>query len=631
MSAICGFFNLDDDPAQPGLLGPMLYAMAPYGGHGVGQWIEGPVALGQEHLDIDNAPETTRYPLRSEDGSLVLVADCRIDNRDELAAELGLNTRQTDGHYILSAYEKWGETLAQRLIGEFAFALWNSRKRTFLCCVDHVGQRALRYAMVNDVFVFASTCRSVMAHPSVSNDVNLRQIAALGSPAGLSEQHDATFFSDVRALNGSGMLTVTREGTRQARYWDPSDETAMIHSEEDAFEGLRAVLFDSVRARLRGGRPVASLLSGGLDSSSITAVAAKVLKERGETLLTLSSHTAEGDGQDEKPFIETFRDWPNIDLQYVDAADMGPFDDIDEALERCEAPVLSSRHYLYTAFGRECRERGVRVLFDGLGGELGATFHGHGCWSELLLSGRWMALLDDMRQLAKREQHSTWRLFRAFCLAPLIPPRVRRLLKRGSRFDIAQMNAQNPVRETFVQHVLGRSRAEELREAETTVRVSPNARRNKESAIRCLQGTSGWTSMSGPGLLQTLPFMDIRLLRLCMAAPASVHIHDGYRRYFVRHALDGILPPAVQWRTSKTPFSPDFHTRFNRSRGKALEILDAVPPGSRIPEILDIDRLKQLASYEMSDARDDSPQKFAAMHVLPTGVYVARFLSMHNV
>ncbi|NQT91411.1 MAG: hypothetical protein HQ559_01520 [Lentisphaerae bacterium] len=629
MSAICGFFNLADEPARPDLLEPMLDTLAPYGGDGQGRWVEGPIALGQEHFDVETAD--FRCPLLSEDRSLVLVSDCRIDNRDDLAAELGLDSREADGRFILRAYKKWGEQCPQKLIGEFAFALWDSRKRTLLCCVDHMGQRGLRYALTNNVFVFASTCRGVMAHPSVSHDVNLRQIAAMGSFTAMLDRRDETFFSDVKALNGSTLITVSREGIRSTRYWDPSDETTTIRSKEESFEGLRTVLFDSVRARLRGGRPVAALLSGGLDSSSVAAVAAKVLEERGETLLTLSSHTAEGDGPDEKPFVETFRDWPNVNVQYANASGMGPFDDIDAALERCEAPALTSRHYLYTAFGKECRKRGIRVLFDGLGGELGATFHGQGCWSELLLSGRWLALIRDMRQLAKRERRSTWKLFRGSCLAPLVPGRLRQVLGRGARFDLRQMTAQNPVRDTFVREILGRSRTTDPCDAETIGRVFPNGRRNKESGIRFAQGASGTTIMSGAGVLQTYPFVDVRLLRLCLAVPSSVHSGDGYRRYFIRRALDGILPPAIQWRTSKTPFSPDYHTRYNRSRGKAMEILDAVPSKSRIPEILDMDRLKQLASYEMDNARDDGPQQFAAMHILPMGVYIARFLTMHRV
>lgn len=631
MSAICGFFSLDDEPARPELLGRMLDTLAPYGGDGRGQWVGGAVALGQQHLDIDSGSEGIRYPLLSEDGSIVLVSDCRIDNRDALAGELGLSAGEADGRFVLRAYEKWGEACARRLIGEFAFALWDGRRRTLLCLLDHMGQRLLRYALVNRVFVFASTCKGVMAHPSVPCRADLRQIAALGSAPALLDRREETFFTGVRALNGAGMVRVTREGMASTRYWDPSEETATVRSEEEAFEGLRGVLFDSIRARLRGDRPVAALLSGGLDSSSLVAVAARVLEERGKPLLTLSSHAAEGDAPDEKPFIETFRDWPNVDVHYIDAAGMGPFDDIDAAIERHEEPALTSRHYLYTAFGEECRKRGVRVLLDGCGGELGATFNGDGCWPELLLSGRWSAVIRDMRQRAKREERSTWALFRGHCMAPFLPPRWRRLLRRGSRFDIAQMAAENPIRETFVREILGRSPVEALHAAEAAVRVFPNCRRNKALGIRCLQEANGMTNMSGPGVLQTFPFVDVRLLRLCMSAPASVHSRCGYRRYFVRRALDGILPPKVQWRTCKVPFSPDFHTRFNRSRGKALEILHAVPSGSRIPEILDIDRLKQLASYEMSDAWDDSPQKFAAMHVLPLGVYVTRFLTMHGV
>src|SRR5207248_3010819 len=134
--------------------------------------------------------------------------------------------------------------------------------------------------------------------------------------------------------------------------------------------------------------PVTAMLSGGLDSSAMVSVAAKLLEAQNSRLSTVSAIVTDDRRRlipDERRFMEEFSSWPNIDFMYITDEDRGPFDAVEQLVGLCESPVIISRHYLYTAFTEAALNRGSKVMLDGLFGELGPTFHGDGYYAELLL------------------------------------------------------------------------------------------------------------------------------------------------------------------------------------------------------------------------------------------------------
>ena len=152
--------------------------------------------------------------------------------------------------------------------------------------------------------------------------------------------------------------------------------------------------------------PICALLSGGLDSSAVVAVAAQLLQAQNRSLTTLSAvlpKTAAPGLVDEKPFIEAFRSWDNIDRVYIADPGRGPFDDVEWLIWGGEAPSYTSRHYQYSAFAQAVGQCGGRVLLDGVGGELGPTIDDTGFYPELLLKGRWGILARELGQRAGRE------------------------------------------------------------------------------------------------------------------------------------------------------------------------------------------------------------------------------------
>jgi asparagine synthase (glutamine-hydrolysing) len=176
MSGISGIYNLDGHPANPFALKQMSDALAHRGPDGTRQWIHGPV--GFTHLRNNTTPESVyeRQPLGNEDGSCWLTMDGRIDNGPEVRTTLeskGLQCRDaTDAELVLRAYECWCEDCPKRLLGDFAFAIWDSRKQHLFCARDHLGVRPFYYHRGASQFAFGSEIRALLALETIPRRLN---------------------------------------------------------------------------------------------------------------------------------------------------------------------------------------------------------------------------------------------------------------------------------------------------------------------------------------------------------------------------------------------------------------------------------------------------------------------------
>jgi asparagine synthase (glutamine-hydrolysing) len=384
-------------------------------------------------------------------------------------------------------------------------------------------------------------------------------------------------------------------------------------------------MFDAVRVRLRSNSPIAAMLSGGIDSSSVVSVAAQLLNEQGQRLTTISGVVPEqcrGRIEDERYYIDQFQSWPNIDMKYVSDPQRGPFDDLEELIEGYESPFASSRHYMYSAIAVAARSAGARVILDGFLGELGPTFHGNGYYAELLVRLRWIRLIRELG--AKRKVSGlSWKYD---LLQDLVPPGFTSRWRGSSNED--DWLRETPLREDFVRRELGARLTELLRARKATQRTGPNLRRIHHRRIlsvsrktRNLNGFVGYQHVE-----RRFPFLDKRLLEFCLAVPSTLKVRDGYKRYLIRAGLQNILPPMIQWRTDKIAFSPDYQIRYNAQRRQALSFLDSIRSADPVCDVVDIARLKSLAAQDMANPRTDTFLDYAAMQIVPLGLYTITFL-----
>src|SRR5260221_10627406 len=222
MSGICGIVHLDGAPIDPAPLHAMTESLAFRGPDARHVWTEGCAGLGHTMLRTTFEATAERQPA-SLDGRVWITADARIDARVELATRVEQAGRAvarevTDAELILHAYYVWGEDCVRQLLGDFTFALWDSRRQRLLCARDHFGVKPFFYARVGRTLVFSNALDGVRAHPSFSMALNDLAIADF-LLFEMSQDPAATAFADVARLPSAHALGASASGVETRRYW----------------------------------------------------------------------------------------------------------------------------------------------------------------------------------------------------------------------------------------------------------------------------------------------------------------------------------------------------------------------------------------------------------------------------
>jgi asparagine synthase (glutamine-hydrolysing) len=293
MSGIAGIVNLDGAPVSRALLDRMAEFLAYRGPDRTEVWARGQVGL--VHTMLRTTPESSgeRQPA-SLDGEVWISADARLDGRETLLGALrdgGCRCEQdaTEPELLLHAYRLWSEQCVEYLLGDFAFAIWDGRARRLFCARDHFGVKPFFYAEGNGALIFSNTIDAPRLHPGVSEELYEPAIADF-LILGYGHDVERTAIAAVRRLAAGHVLIADDGGVRTRRYWSlPVDPPTVFRHAGDYVERFLELFGRAVGDRLRSNR-VAVLMSGGMDSSSVAAMAKRLLERRGGAY-ELSAHT----------------------------------------------------------------------------------------------------------------------------------------------------------------------------------------------------------------------------------------------------------------------------------------------------------------------------------------------------
>ena len=283
MCGIAGFFSLDGRPASPAVLQSMTDAVAHRGPDGQGIFIDGGVGLGHRRLAIIDLSSAAGQPMTSVDGRCVIIYNGELYNFPELRIELeALGSRfqsRSDTEVILNDYARWGATAVDRFNGMFAFAIWDRQARTLFIARDRYGVKPLYYASDGQTFIFGSEVKALLRHPGVS--ARLDKEALVEYLTFQNYLSDRTLFAGIRLLPPGMHLTLSEGGaanTAPVRYWDYHfHEPEGAKDDREYAEELDRLFRQAVKRQLVSDVDLGSYLSGGIDSGSITAVAASEL------------------------------------------------------------------------------------------------------------------------------------------------------------------------------------------------------------------------------------------------------------------------------------------------------------------------------------------------------------------
>lgn len=590
MSAIFGILHLDGRPVEPAHLEAMRAAMAEWGPDGDAIWTSGSIGLG--HLLLHNTPESLGedQPIVDRDRRVVLSASARLDNRSELrellAAEPAQRENPTDGELILQSFRRWGTSCPRRLIGDWAAAIWDEPKRELFLARDHFGPTGVHYFRSDRLFVFASALRALLVVPGVPRRLNPNVIAGSGF---LPRDPSETQYAGIRRLLPAEAMLISTHGEQRWRYWDPRDAPDVrLGSDEEYVEAFREIYSEAVRCRLRSHRPVATMLSGGLDSGSIAAIASRELKSSSRRLTAFTAApafdvtdtTPAGRSGDETGNVELLcRHLGNVDLVTVRAETRRPVEALREAFEIHALPVGHANYVWALDLLKAARHRGFGSVLDGWGGNLTVSWAGNrGAYlSSLLRRGSLGAFATELN--ARRLQHEQpWRRVVADAVQPLIPPglwhraRVQRLHSR---------------------RVVTPARRRELRRSGRAQVVDPDVvgARNPQ-LLHFFRGGSGVTALACElaaafQLEARQPAMDTRVIEFCQGLPLDQFIWGGQDRLLIKRAMTGLMPESVLWDRRRGLQSADAAERLRHDH-EVRPALDALEASTRAHDHLDV-------------------------------------------
>jgi len=602
MSAIAGLWRFDGKPEAGAGCTRMLAAQEIYGPHDLSQWVEEPLAMGRRLFRTLPEDVHDRHVLFSTDRRFVLVADVRLDNRADLERALSLSpTGLCDAAILLESLVRWGEGALDQLVGDFAFALWDSRQQSLLLARDFLGQRPLHYYRSNGLFAFATMPKGLHALSEISyaaDEVAMAEFLTLMPQVG-----PRSFFKDIARVEAGHVVTVTRQGVTSRRYWEPSPPSSVGERRRDYAEGLRYHLDQATQSRLRGANGVvATHLSAGFDSASVTATAARLLAPLGGKVLAFTAVPREGfDGTsphngicDEGPLAAaTAAMYPNIEHKLIRSGGLSPLADLDRYFYLFDRPALNLCNRVWlTAIDAAARDRKVRVLLTGQMGNMSVSYAGLEYLPGQLGKGRLIALF---RECARLVAHGTmsWPAALATAIGPYMPAWLWQRLSawRGRERNVLEYTA---IREAQLRELNLHSVARQ-RGLDFCYRPRKDGFESRLWVLRRIDlGNYNKGTLAGWGIDQRDPTADRRLVEYCLSAPMEQFLSQGETRVLARRTLNDRLPQAVMDERGKGYQAADWHEGFAAARGEIAEELGRLSKCETAARALDVQRLQGL-------------------------------------
>ena len=368
MCGICGVLNTDSSAADAGLVAEMVATIRHRGPDDCGIYTNDNIGLGHARLSIIDLAGG-HQPMQSAGGDLAITFNGEIFNYIELREELQQRGHHfattSDTEVILHLYQEEGEQCVHRLNGQWAFAIWDRRNRKLFLSRDRMGIRPLFYTQTKRGLLFASEIKALLADPSVGAELDLRALDQIFTF--WSTIPPRTPFKNIWQLPPGCSLVVDRNGLRVMRYWVLSFPLKHEHAddEQELAGELRELLLDATKIRLRADVPVGAYLSGGIDSTVTTSLAASVAGDR----LRSFSISFDDTEYDERRFQQEASRFLKTDHSSFVCSSSGIAEVFPEVIRHVEQPILRTAPAPMLLLSRLVRDSGFKVVLTGEGAD----------------------------------------------------------------------------------------------------------------------------------------------------------------------------------------------------------------------------------------------------------------------
>jgi asparagine synthase (glutamine-hydrolysing) len=588
MSGIVGLFHRNGAPVDPGLLQELTRFLAYRGPDGLDTWTDANVGLGCAMLRTTRESASAHQPAQL-DGRFFIVADARLDARAELLAELEsaghkIPRMTPEAELLLHAYAAWGPQCLDHLMGDFSFALWDGPGKTMFCARDHMGVKPFYFAQLGDLFIFSNTLDCVRLHPAVGEELNETAVADF-LLFGLNCDNAATTFRDVRRLPPAHSLTVSTEGLRLRRHWSaPTDGRIRHHSAGDTIEHFQFLLKNAIADRLTTDR-AGILLSGGLDSASIAALAREIsgTTTNGNGLraytVVYNSLIPDHDGG----LARTTAEFLDIPIRCLPMDHLRPFDRWDTPETQWPEPVDDPFFAgMFDQFQMIAADS--RVVLSGEGSDNLMNFEMWPYTKDLFRQREWRTFFTEVPMYL-------W-------MRPSPWPGIRRRAKGIFGLDPTAPEFPCWIAPDLVRNLGLHARWKdwtELPEATPRHEILPTAH-----ASLALPQWTHLFELENPGVTRCLaevrhPFLDLRVMNFLLALPPFPWF---YEKMLLREAMAGRLPEKVRLRP-KTPLAGNPLVEHLQKRG--MNWVDDIHWNPKMEQFIDRSALQRVAGEKISE------------------------------
>jgi asparagine synthase (glutamine-hydrolysing) len=595
VTALGACWSLRGGPEPRGACERILAAQAVYAPDAPVSRDEAELALGRRLFRLLPEDRFDRGPATGGGGRWTLVADIRLDDRDSLCAELGIEARaMSDAAVAMSAVERWQEDAIARLVGDFALILWDRDRRRLHLARDFLGLRPLHYHLGRNFVAAASMPRGLHALAEVPYGVDEGKVAEF--LALMPERGPATFFEGISRVEPGQIVTVEADGAVSAReHWRFEPLSLGVKSAPEWAEAVRAMFETSVAARLRGAEAgVGAQLSGGIDSGAVVATAARLLGDAKLTALTaVPREGAEiavprGRFGDEGPHAAAVAALhPNVEHVLIRSGARSPFEALDRNFFLHQRPVLNLCNAVWgDAIFEEMKRRKLPILLTGHMGN--ATISYRGAEGLAVLLGRGRLLKVAREAVALKRSGSGLLNILSGVLGPFVPRRAWLLINSlaGRRYAIGDYSMIRAERARALQAEA------ERRALDFTYRPGRDPVGSRLWMLRRLDfGNSRKAALGGWGVDVRDPTADRRLVELCLSIPVEHYLSGGVDRAIARRAFADRLPSKVIEERRSGYQAADWHEGLAAAGGALAEEIARIADAPGASDLLDTETM----------------------------------------
>jgi asparagine synthase (glutamine-hydrolysing) len=605
MSGIAGLLRFDGMPLSRHNLERAANALAQNGPDRSDIFASG--SIGLVHVLMRMTPEDRfdRQPLRSASGA-VITSDVRLDNRDDVLARVDITPREAaawaDSRVLLTGWERLGDEIWPMLRGPFAVAIWDPRRRALTLARDHLGLNVVMWHKAERFFAFATMPNGLFAFPDVPRELSEEKLAdflVLNHA-----DHATTVYRDVFRVPPAHVMQVNADGSiRQRRYWSPADIKAVRLSSDAAYsDGLRECLNLAVRRQMRSAHPIGCLLSGGLDSSSVSVLTARALAERGQRLAAFTGVPRRGfdgvvpDGHyaDETPYVEAIQKAAgNIDVTYVPNGDCDDFAELERFFNALNGPVRNPTNlgWVMTIL-RRARERGQRVLLGAQYGNYTVSWNG---WSQAvshLMRGRFITAARQWRLYYRHTPYSRWVGFRKLFIEPLVPEGLATWAdNRRHPNRVAPWQDHAAINLDFAAAMVVGARARKAGH-DFLYRIRHDERMRGLAQVDYF-GDWQAAEKAVTGIEVRDPTADLDLVSYCFGVPPEQYLAEGIDRSLIRRAMWGLLPEVVLTNRQCGLQAADWYEKLGCQRAELARQVAELAHSPLASRAIDLGRLER--------------------------------------